>query len=62
MKYAYGFTEKIPMVKREGVQVVLDQEAVKMPQAKDFAAERFYDNSLVQELIAEGFYKALWGK
>jgi hypothetical protein len=50
------------LVKAEGVQVVLDQEAVKNPQAKEFPPERFYDNSLVQELIAEGFYKSLWGK
>jgi ABC-type nitrate/sulfonate/bicarbonate transport system substrate-binding protein len=62
MKYAYDFTEKIPLVKREGVQVVLDQEAVKNPQARESSAERFYDNSLVQELINEGFYKSLWGK
>ena len=62
MKYAYDFTEKIPLVKREGVQVVLDQEAAKNPQAKEFTAERFYDNSLVQELIGEGFYKSLWGR
>ena len=62
LKYAHDFTEKIPLVKREGVQVVLDQEAAKNPQAKEFTAERFYDNSLVQELINEGFYKSLWGK
>lgn len=62
LKYANDFTEKIPLVKREGVQVVLDQEAAKNPQAKEFTAERFYDNSLVQELINEGFYKSLWGK
>ncbi len=62
MKYAYDFTEKIPLVKREGVQVVLDQEAAKNPQAREFTAERFYDHSLVQELVNEGFYKSLWGK
>jgi hypothetical protein len=62
MKYAYDFTEKVPLVKREGVQVVLDQEATKSPLAKEFNAERFYDNGLVQELINEGFYKSLWGK
>jgi ABC-type nitrate/sulfonate/bicarbonate transport system substrate-binding protein len=62
LKYAHDFTEKIPLVKREGVQVVLDQEAVKNPQAKEATAERFYDNSLVQELINEGFYKSLWSK
>jgi len=62
LKYAHDFAEKIPLVKREGVQVVLDQEAVKNPQAKEATAERFYDNSLVQELINEGFYKSLWSK
>lgn len=61
LKYAHDFTEKIPLVRREGVQVVLDQEAAKNPQAKDVTAERFYDNSIVQELIGEGFYKSLWG-
>ena len=44
------------------VQVVLDPEAVKNAPAKEFTAERFYDNSLVQALISEGFYKSLWGK
>ena len=62
LKYAHDFSEKIPLVRREGVQVVLDQEAAKNPQAKEFTAERFYDNSLVQELVSEGFYKSLWGK
>ena len=50
------------IVESKGVQVVLEQEAAKNPQAKEFTAERFYDNSLVQELINEGFYKSLWGK
>ena len=62
LRYARDFTEKIPLVKRDGVQIVLEQEAAKNLQAKDFTAERFYDNSLVQELINEGFYKSLWGK
>ena len=42
--------------------VFLAQEAAKNPQAKNFTAEQFYDNSLVQELINENFFKALWGK
>ena len=62
LKYAQDFTEKIPLVKREGVQVVLDQEVAKNLPAKEVTPERFYDNSLVQELIHEGFYKSLWGK
>ena len=49
-------------MKRKGVQVALDQEAVKNPKAKESSAEQFYDNSLVQELISEGFYKSLWSK
>ena len=62
LKYAHDFTEKIPLVRREGVQVVLEQEAVKNAKTKDLAAEQFCDNSLVQELINEGFYKSFWGK
>lgn len=62
LRYAHDFIEKIPLVKREGVQVVLDQEAIKNPKAKAFTAEQFYDNSLVQELVNEGFFKSLWGK
>ena len=62
LKYAQDFTEKIPLVKREGVQVVLEQEAAKNPKARQFAAEQFYDNALVQELINEGFYRSLWSK
>jgi hypothetical protein len=55
------FAEKIPLIKAEGMQVMLDQESLKNPQAK-FSGERFYDNNLVQELINEGFNKSLWGK
>ena len=62
LKYAQDFTEKVPLVKREGVQVVLEQEAAKNSKAKEFTAEQFYDNSLVQELVNEGFYKSLWGR
>jgi hypothetical protein len=62
LKYAQDFTEKIPLVKREGVQVVLDQETAKNAPPKEFTPERFYDNSLVQELIHEGFYKSLWSR
>jgi hypothetical protein len=62
LKYAHDFTEKVPLVKREGVLVVLEQEATKNPKVKDFTAEQFYDNSLVQELVNERFYKSLWGK
>jgi NitT/TauT family transport system substrate-binding protein len=59
-RYAYDFVEKIPLVKREAFQVTLDEIAKKNPKAKQAKAEQFYDNSLVQELIDEGFFKELW--
>jgi NitT/TauT family transport system substrate-binding protein len=62
MQYAYDFVEKIPLVKREAIQVTLDETGKKNPKAKQAKPEQFYDNSLVQELIKEGFFASLWGK
>jgi NitT/TauT family transport system substrate-binding protein len=60
--YGYDFVEKIPLVKPAGFQVTLDDIAKKNPKAKTARPEQFYDNSLVQELIDEGFFTKLWGK
>jgi len=62
MQYAYDFVEKVPLVKREAVQVTLDESSKKNPKAKQANAEQFYDNSLVQELVNEGFFASLWGR
>jgi ABC-type nitrate/sulfonate/bicarbonate transport system substrate-binding protein len=62
MQYASDFVEKIPLVKREAIQVTLDESGRKNPKAKQAKPEQFYDNSLVQELIDEGFFASLWGK
>jgi len=62
MQYAFDFVEKIPLVKREAFQSTLDEIARKNPKAKQSKPEQFYDNSLVQELIKEGFFASLWGK
>ena len=62
MQYAYDFVEKVPLVKREAIQVTLDETGKKNPKAKQAKPEQFYDNSLVQELINEGFFQSLWGK
>jgi NitT/TauT family transport system substrate-binding protein len=62
MHYAYDFVEKVPLVKHQAFQVTLDEIAKKNPKAKQVKAEQFYDNSLVQELIDEGFFASLWGK
>jgi hypothetical protein len=62
VQYAYDFVEKIPLVKREAFQVTLDEIGKKNPKAKQARPEAFYDNSLVQELVKEGFFKRLWGQ
>jgi ABC-type nitrate/sulfonate/bicarbonate transport system substrate-binding protein len=62
LQYAYDFVEKVPLVKKQAFQVTLDQIALKNPKAKQAKPEDFYDNSLVQELVHEGFFASLWGK
>jgi NitT/TauT family transport system substrate-binding protein len=62
IQYGYDFMEKIPLVKASAFQVTLDQIARSNPKAKQAKPEQFFDNSLVQELIDEGFFAKLWGK
>jgi NitT/TauT family transport system substrate-binding protein len=62
LQYAYDFVEKIPLVKREAFQVTVDEIGKKNPKARQAKLEQFYDNTLVQELINEGFFASLWGK
>jgi ABC-type nitrate/sulfonate/bicarbonate transport system substrate-binding protein len=62
LKYAYDFVEKVPLVKPKAFQVTLEQIALKNPKAKQAKPEEFFDNSLVQELVKEGFFSSLWGK
>ena len=62
VRFAYDFVEKVPLVKKQAFQVTLEEIAKKNPRAKQAKAEQFYDNSLVQDLIDEGFFISLWGK
>ena len=62
MQYVYDFVEKIPLVKRDAFQVTMDESGRKNPKAKLAKPEQFYDNSLVQELVKEGFFAAMWGR
>jgi NitT/TauT family transport system substrate-binding protein len=62
IQYGYDFMEKIPLVKAQAFQVTLDQIGRSNPKAKQAKPEQFFDNSLVQELIDEGFFAKLWGK
>jgi NitT/TauT family transport system substrate-binding protein len=60
LQYAYDFVEKVPLVKSQAFQVTLDEIGKKNPKAQQAKPEQFYDNSLVEELIQEGFFKNLW--
>lgn len=62
LKYGYEFTEKVPFVKRAGFQVTLDEIARTNPKAKQAKPEQFFDNSIIQELVDEGFFAKLWGR
>jgi hypothetical protein len=54
--------EKVPFVNRAGFQVTLDEIARTNPKAKQAKPEQFFDNSITQELVDEGFFAKLWGK
>lgn len=60
LQYTYDFVEKIPLVKAQAIQSTLDEIGKKNPKAKEAKPGQFYDNSLVEELVHEGFYKNLW--
>jgi NitT/TauT family transport system substrate-binding protein len=62
IQYGYDFMEKIPLVKPQAFQVTLDQIGKANPKAKLAKPEQFFDNSVVQEVIDEGFFSKLWGK
>ena len=62
IQYGFDFMEKIPLVKAQAFQVTLDQAAKNNPKAKQAKPEQFFDNSVVQELIDEGYFAKLWGK
>jgi len=62
LKYGYEFMEKVPLVKAAGFQVTLDEISRTNVKAKGAKPAQFYDNSLVQELLDEGFFTKLWGR
>jgi ABC-type nitrate/sulfonate/bicarbonate transport system substrate-binding protein len=62
IQYAYDFIEKLPVIKSQAFQVTLEESARNNPRAKQAKPEQFYDNTLVQELIDEGFFAKLWAQ
>jgi hypothetical protein len=53
---------KATLVKAAGFQVTLNEIGRSNPKAKQAKPQQFFDNSLVQELVDEGFFARLWGK
>jgi hypothetical protein len=49
-------------VERDAFQNTIDEIAARRPEAEQAKPQQFYDNSLVQELIKEGFFKSLGAK
>jgi NitT/TauT family transport system substrate-binding protein len=62
IQYAYDFVEKIPAVKRAAFQNTINEIASRRPEARQANPEQFYDNTLVLEIVKEGFFRTLWGK
>jgi ABC-type nitrate/sulfonate/bicarbonate transport system substrate-binding protein len=62
LQYAYDFIENVPLVKSQAFQVTLEQIGLKNPKAKQAQPGDFFDNSLVQELVNEGFFASLLGE
>ena len=62
IQYAHDFMERVPLVKSAAFQTTLDQIAKSNSKAKQAKPQQFFDNSLVQELVDEGFFTKLWGK
>jgi NitT/TauT family transport system substrate-binding protein len=62
LKYGYEFMEKVQFVKSAGFEVTLTEIARSNPKAKQAKPAQFFDNSIVQELVDEGFFAKLWGR
>ena len=62
LKYGHEFMEKVPFVKSAGFEVTLKEIARSNPKAKQAMPAQFFDNSIVQELVDEGFFAKLWGR
>jgi NitT/TauT family transport system substrate-binding protein len=59
---AYQAIEKEGSPTESGIQVMLNELAKTDPQARQARAADFMDNTVVGELVREGFIKALWAK
>ncbi len=62
--YAYQarYFQRVPVTTDAGIQTVLNELAARIPKAREAKPSDFYDNSLVQELVAEGFIDRVFGK
>ena len=54
-EYAFRYLERIPRVDHGSIQTVLAME-----NRPDIAANRFYDNTIIDRLVQEGFFEGLY--
>ena len=59
-QYAIDSLERIPYPDPAGFKVVLEERARTRPEAAKAKTEQFMDNSVIQELEREGFFKTLY--
>ena len=60
-EFGNGVIQKVPYADTAGFKFVLDEVAVRRPEAKKMNIDELIDNRFVKELDDSGFVKALYG-
>lgn len=58
--FAHKMLDKKPYVRDEALRPILDQVALKKPEAKGAKTSQFYDNQFIEELDKSGFIDSLY--
>ena len=60
-EFGNGVIQRVPYADAAGLKFVLDEVAVRRPEARKMNVEELIDNRFVKELDDSGFVKALYG-
>ena len=60
-EFGNGVIQKVPYADTAGFKFVLDEVAVRRPEAKKMNVDELIDNRFVRELEDNGFVKSLYG-
>ena len=61
-EFGNGVIQRVPYADAAGFKFVLDEVAVRRPEAKKMNVDEIIDNRFVKELEDSGFVKSLYGK